>query len=176
MSQMIKISALSALLGLTGCSVMEPVSMEAQSSLQLMPYSQTLALNGDSKHLAHSKNELAKFIDELTPQTLKHPVTLSLYSGEGVMLQGFARQYLLEAGVPASKIQSQDLSMHYDPSRDYDFTLKVVKYKVAMSECQPTRVEKFYRTGNGCFIEAARMSSLVNAQTKQAFSSDQLND
>lgn len=165
MSQIIQISALTALLGLTGCSVMEPISLAEQQSDQLTPYTETLTLKGGEKHLANSKIELAKFIERLTPQSMSQVVTMNLYSGEGVRLQGYARQHLLAAGVPPSNIRSQDLSMHYNPSRGYDFSLKAVKYNVVLTECKATRVEDFYKAGNGCFVEAAYTQSLVKPQS-----------
>ncbi|SBS25907.1 hypothetical protein MAQ5080_00403 [Marinomonas aquimarina] len=164
MSQIIKISALTALLGLSGCSVMEPVPMEERFSVQSVPYTQTLAVKGGKAHLAQSKHELAHFIQALEPQTLEKAVTMTLYSGEGVLLQGFARQQLLAAGVPTSRILSQDLSMQYDPSREADFALKVVKHKTVTKECEAHRLDNFYRAGNGCFVEAARNHSLVDPQ------------
>lgn len=164
MSQIIKISALTALLGLSGCSVMEPVPMEDMASVQSVPYTQTLSVKGDAAYLAQSKHELANFIQSLDIQTLKQAVTMTLYSGEGVLLQGYARQQLLAAGVPSSLILSQDQSMMYDPSRDADFALKVVKHKTVIKECEASRIGNFYSAGNGCFVEAARTHSLVDSQ------------
>lgn len=164
MSPIIKISALTALLGLSGCSVMEPLPMEEHSSVQLLPYTQTLSLKGGKEHLAHSKNQLDSFIQALEPESFKGAVTMTLYSGKGVLLQGYARQQLLAAGLPSSRILSQDLSMKYDPASHADFSLKVMKYKAVMKECEPSRIGNFYKTGNGCFVEAARNHSLVNPQ------------
>lgn len=164
MSQIIKISALTALLGLSGCSVMESVEMDERLSVYSEPYTQTLSFKGDKEHLAHSKSELDNFIKALAPESLKKAVTMTLYSGKGILLQGYARQQLLAADVPSSLILNQDLSMNYDPSREVDFALKVVKYKTVTKDCKPSRIGDFYQSGNGCFVESARIRSLVNSE------------
>lgn len=176
MSQIIKISALTALLGLSGCSVMEPVPMAEQSSVQSKPYTQTLSLKGGQGYLAQSKNELASFIQALEPQAFQKAITMTLYSGEGILLQGYARQQLLAAGASPTRILMQDLSMQYDPSRDFDFALKVVKHKTVTKECEPSRIGSFYQTGNGCFVESALIHSLVDPQAMTPINQNTLNN
>lgn len=157
--------AIIAMLG--GCAVMEPVMEENASSRRLMPISQSIYLKGGSNYILQSKNELAHFIDGLEPNTLSEAVSLRLYSGEGVLLQGYARQQLLAAGVPQSNIKLQDLTMNYDPVRNYDFELKVVKYEMAEIKCSAATVGMYYDSITGCFVESARMRSLVNGKAVQ---------
>lgn len=153
-----------AMISLTGCSMMDPVPTSEANYAQVLPVTQAISLNGDDAHLSRSKAEVLKFIDELNGSIQNQTVTLTVLTSQGAALAALAKQHLIFIGVPEGYIQTIDLSTQYDPLQRFDFSLATTEYHVQAADCQAAKVGHYYDRENGCYIDSARLRSLVNPE------------
>ena len=163
---MIKMSAFVIPLLLVGCSSITPTPApdDVKPYAEVIPVTQTLSLNGDASHIARSKIELAKFVNEFYGQIQTKSLLITTYSDDGKLLHDYAKEYLNSIGVTENRIQWLDLANAYNPLQRFDFSISLTEYKVQIPACQPSQIGHYYEAGNCCAIESARMKSMVNPE------------
>lgn len=155
----------SAMISATGCSIMDPVPTSEANYAQVLPVTQAISLNTDEAHLSRSREEVLKFINELNRSIQNQTVTLTILSPKGTALAALAKQHLIFIGVPEGNIQTIDVSTQYDPLQRFDFSLATTEYKVQAADCGAAKVGHYYDRENGCYIDSARLRSMVNPET-----------
>ena len=165
-----------AIVSIAGCSTMDAPQAGRTPYAHIAPITETLSLNADSAHLAHSKQVLAQFMDEKDAKIHNQEVVFKVFSQEGKALESYAKQYLNSAVVANDKIQWVNLSNQFNPLQRFDFSISVTEYQVQAPKCHDSKVGSYYEAGNGCFIESALIQSMVNPEAMLIKSTFQTNN
>ena len=153
-----------AIVSIAGCSTMDSPQVGSFPYAHIAPITETLSLNADSAHLAHSQQVLAQFMDEKGAKMHNQEVVFKVFSQEGKALESYAKQYLSSAAVANDKIQWVNLSNQFNPLQRFDFSISVTEYQVQVPKCPASQVGSYYEAGDGCFIESALIQSMVNPE------------